>query len=280
MPRPRKCRKVCSMPAYTVFGPETVGTDNQCADCHENAFSEKAVMMTVDEYETVRLIDKEGFSQEECSRYMNVARTTVQSIYNKARKKIAEALVEGKTLVIQGGSYMLCDGSEQICMCGGCKRHREIKQKINFIGGSKMKIAVTYENGQVFQHFGHTEQFKVYDVEDGKVTGTTLLDTGESGHGALAGFLRENGVETLICGGIGGGARTALAEAGIQLYGGVTGSADDAVLALLKGELGYDPDVQCNHHNHEGGHSCGGHGGHEGGHEGGHSCGGHSCGGH
>ena len=113
MPRPRKCRKVCSMPAYTVFGPETVGTDNQCADCHENAFSEKAVMMTVDEYETVRLIDKEGFSQEECSRYMNVARTTVQSIYNKARKKIAEALVEGKTLVIRGGSYMLCDGSEQ-----------------------------------------------------------------------------------------------------------------------------------------------------------------------
>ena len=80
MPRPRKCRKVCSMPAYTVFGPETVGTDNQCADCHENAFSEKAVMMTVDEYETVRLIDKEGFSQEECSRSMNVARTTVQSI--------------------------------------------------------------------------------------------------------------------------------------------------------------------------------------------------------
>lgn len=83
---------------------------------------------------------------------------------------------------------MLCDGSEQICMCGGCKRHREIKQKINFIGGSKMKIAVTYENGQVFQHFGHTEQFKVYDVEDGKVTGTTFLDTGESGHGAFGRF--------------------------------------------------------------------------------------------
>ena len=100
--------------------------------------------------------------------------------------------------------------------------------------------------------------------------------TGESGHGALAGFLKENGVGTLICGGIGGGARTALAEAGIQLYGGVTGSADDAVSALLKGELGYDPDVQCNHHDHEHGHSCGGHGGHEGGH----SCGGHSCGGH
>ena len=120
-----------------------------------------------------------------------------------------------------------------------------------------MKIAVTYENGQVFQHFGHTEQFKVYDVEDGKVTGTEILDTGESGHGALAGFLKENGVGTLICGGIGGGARTALAEAGIQLYGGVTGSADDAVSALLKGELGYDPDVQCNHHDHEHDHCCG-----------------------
>ena len=83
-----------------------------------------------------------------------------------------------------------------------------------------MKIAVTYENGQVFQHFGHTEQFKLYEVEDGRVVSSQVVDTNGSGHGALAGFLREYGVDALICGGIGGGARNALAQAGIQLYPG------------------------------------------------------------
>ncbi|MBQ8780473.1 MAG: NifB/NifX family molybdenum-iron cluster-binding protein [Oscillospiraceae bacterium] len=132
-----------------------------------------------------------------------------------------------------------------------------------------MKIAVTYEFGQIFQHFGHTEQFKLYEVEDGKITKTELVPAMGSGHGALAGFLAANNVDTLICGGIGGGAQTALAEAGIKLYGGVKGDADEAVNALLNGTLGYNPDVRCDHHDHEhgeGGHTCGNHG-----------CGSHSC---
>ena len=87
------------------------------------------------------------------------------------------------------------------------------------------KIAVTYENGQVFQHFGHTEKFKVYSVADGAVKSAAILSAGGSGHGALAGLLADSGVDTLICGGIGGGARAALAQAGIQLYGGVSGDA-------------------------------------------------------
>ena len=126
-----------------------------------------------------------------------------------------------------------------------------------------MKIAVTYENGQIFQHFGHTEQFKLYDVADGKVVNSQVVDTDGSGHGALAGFLTKHGVDTLICGGTGGGAQTALAEAGIRLYGGVTGDADEAVKALLSGNLGYNPDVRCSHHDHEHGdeeHHCGSHG--------------------
>ena len=98
-----------------------------------------------------------------------------------------------------------------------------------------MKIAVTYENGNVFPHFGHTEQFKVYDIEDGKVTGTQVVETKGSGHGALAGMLSALEVDTLICGGIGAGAQAALAQAGIRLYGGVSGSADKAVDALLAG---------------------------------------------
>ena len=96
-----------------------------------------------------------------------------------------------------------------------------------------MKIAVTYENGQIFQHFGHTEQFKIYTVEHGKVVSSEVVDTNGSGHGALAGFLSEQNISVLICGGIGGGAQMALANAGIQLFGGVSGSCDDAVNALL-----------------------------------------------
>lgn len=141
-----------------------------------------------------------------------------------------------------------------------------------------MKIAVTYENGNIFGHFGHTQQFKLYDVQDGKVVASLVVDTMGSGHGALAGFLAAHGVDTLICGGIGGGAQMALANAGIRLYGGVTGSADAAVQALLDGRLAFDPDVHCDHHDHHGeGRSCGSHEGgchsHEGchGHDG--SCG-------
>ena len=135
-----------------------------------------------------------------------------------------------------------------------------------------MKLAVTYENGQVFQHFGHTEQFKLYEVEDGKVVSAQVVDTNGSGHGALAGFLAAQGVEALICGGIGGGARNALAQAGIRLFPGVAGDADAQVNALLAGSLRYDPDTVCaHHHDHGEAHDCGSHGG-------GHSCGGHSCG--
>lgn len=122
-----------------------------------------------------------------------------------------------------------------------------------------MKIAVTYENGQVFQHFGHTEQFKIYEAAEGKVVSARVVETGGSGHGALAGFLRGLGVDTLICGGIGGGARNALAQAGIDLYPGVTGNADLCAAALANGTLRYDPNTECHHHDHEEGHTCGHH---------------------
>lgn len=126
-----------------------------------------------------------------------------------------------------------------------------------------MKIAVTYENGQVFQHFGHCKMFKLFDTETGA---SELIDPQGSGHGALAGFLQTHGVQALICGGIGAGARTALAEAGIQLYPGVTGDADTAITALQNGTLVYNPDTMCQHHDHGEGHHCG---------ENKHGCGGH-----
>ena len=128
-----------------------------------------------------------------------------------------------------------------------------------------MKIAVTYENGQIFQHFGHTKAFKIYTVEDNKVVSADVVDTNGSGHGALAGMLRILGVDTLICGGIGGGAQTALKDAGIALYGGVSGDADTSVEEYLAGTLMFNPNVKCSHHDHEhgeGGHTCGSHGCH------------------
>ncbi len=126
-----------------------------------------------------------------------------------------------------------------------------------------MKIAVTYEDGYIFQHFGHTEFFKVYDVEDGKIVSAQVVSTNGSGHGALAEVLYSLQADVLICGGIGGGAQNALASVGIKLYGGVSGQADAAVQALLDGKLDYNPNVQCNHHgehHHEEGHQCGSHG--------------------
>ena len=133
-----------------------------------------------------------------------------------------------------------------------------------------MKIAVTYDNGNVFQHFGKTESFKVYEVEDNKVISSEVISSNGTGHGALAGLLAEQGINVLICGGIGGGAQTALAEAGIQLCSGAQGDTDKAVETYLKGEL-VSAGTTCDHHHHEEGHSCG---------DAGHSCGdeGHSCG--
>ena len=114
-----------------------------------------------------------------------------------------------------------------------------------------MKIAVTYENGSVFQHFGHTEQFKIYTIENNIITASQILGTDGAGHESLAVWLKQAGVNKLICGGIGGGAQQALTAAGITWYGGVTGSADDAVNALLKDSLSYGPDARCSHHDHD-----------------------------
>ncbi len=119
-----------------------------------------------------------------------------------------------------------------------------------------MKIAATYDNGNIFQHFGKTETFKVYEVEDNKVVSSEVIGSNGTGHGALAGLLAAQGISVLICGGIGGGAQTALAEAGIEVYSGAQGNTDEAVEAYLKGEL-TSAGTTCDHHHHEEGHSCG-----------------------
>lgn len=256
MARPVKQRRVCERPAVEGFIPR--GREA----CGE-------VRLSVDEYEVLRLMDYLGYTQEECAAQMGVARTTAQAVYQQARRKLADMLVNGRGLTIGGGSYVLC-GRAAGCCPGACRRSGRRQA---------MRIAVTYENGQVFQHFGHSEQFKVYEVENGKVISSRILSSDGNGHGALAALLEEDGVDVLICGGIGQGARVALAERKIELYPGVSGDADLRVEELLAGKLAYNPDTVCSHHGHQEGHSCGGHG-----HGEGHSCGGHgeghSCGGH
>ena len=275
MPRLPRCRRICNAPRVNRFGP--------CDAAESNP-----ILLTLDEYEVIRLVDLEQQTHEQCAAQMDISRSTVQEIYESARRKLAACLVYGKPLHITGGNVRICSGQEQ--RYGNCRRAGTCNQpgQDNICGKSGvdgaccssnltsdqkgdiiMRIAVTYENGQIFQHFGHTEQFKIYDVADGQIVREAVVDTNGSGHGALAGFLMQLGVDALICGGIGGGAQMALAEVGIRLYGGVSGDADAAVNALIAGNLGYNPDVHCDHHDHEhgeGGHSCGNHG-----------CGNHGC---
>lgn len=248
MPRPIKCRKVCHFPKTLEFFP---------AQAEQESIP---IVLTIDEYETIRLIDKEGLSQEQCSAFMQIARTTVQKIYENARKKIANALVDGLPLRIEGGDFSLCDGRSTECGYSECYKHFIYQQYTKPKGDNSMRIAVTYENGQIFQHFGHTEQFKVYDIQNGTVIASEVIDTNGNGHSALAGVLTALNADVLICGGIGGGAQTALEAAGIKLYGGVSGSADEAVQALLAGTLTFRANATCSHHDHEHGHTCGEHG--------------------
>ena len=238
MPRPTRSRRIEGYPEHWSFSPD-------------NADDAEEVILALDEYEAIRLIDRERLTQEQCAARMGVARTTVTAIYENARAKLAQVIVDGKRLRISGGSYQII-------------RH-EMRQIIEK-GQAAMRIAVTYENGEIFQHFGRTEHFKLYDIEDGTITNEQIVETGGSGHGALAGFLRAAQVDALICGGIGSGAQMALAEAGITLYGGVSGNADAAAKAFAEGRLAYDPDAHCDRHDHAGeGHDCA--------HDGGHCCG-------
>lgn len=249
MPRPIKRRRVCHYPRTVTFQPaEARGA---CSP----------ILLTIDEYETIRLIDGQGLSQEQCSVSMQIARTTVQKIYENARRKLADMLVSGRPLHIEGGEFRLCDGQADGCGCSTCFKQAYHQQYKKPEGDSIMRIAIPYENGQIFQHFGHTAQFKLYDVEGGTIIASRVVDTNGSGHGALAGVLTALNVDALICGGIGGGAQTALAAANIRLYGGVTGSADAAAEALAAGRLTFDPDARCEHHEHHHaqGHGCGGH---------------------
>ena len=238
MPRPQRCRKIRSYPEQWSFLPE------------DGESGQTPVVLTLDEYEAVRLLDYCGLTQEECAVRMEVSRTTVTAIYDSARKKLAEVLVCGRGLRVSGGNVRL-------------ELDLPTDPALPKKGRDTMRIAVTYENGQVFQHFGRTPAFKIYDAEAGEIRDSRVVETGGTGHGALAGFLKALETDVLVCGGIGGGAQAAMANAGIRLYAGASGDADAAVRALLDGTLPEISGATCDHrhHHHEGG--CGNHGCHD-----------------
>lgn len=232
------------MPQYNEFGTEDSDDRN-------------AVYLTLDEYETIRLIDWQEMKQEECAKQMQIARTSVTSIYEAARHKIADALIHGRKLYITGGSCVInAEARKKRCCCASGHSGRiTMKEK----GENHMRLAVTYENGEVFQHFGRTPSFKIYEIADGKVLHTQVIDNNGTGHGALAGILAEAQVDGLICGGMGMGAQYALADAGVHVFAGVSGNADEAVNAFLNGSLQYVTNANCDHHEEQEGCGCGGH---------------------
>jgi predicted DNA-binding protein (UPF0251 family)/predicted Fe-Mo cluster-binding NifX family protein len=260
MPRPQKKRRISGLPQYNEFSSE-------------DSTDQDAVYLSLDEYETIRLIDDSRLKQEECAAQMQISRTSVTAIYDSARHKIAEALIHGKKLYITGGSY-----SVNSC---GCRRRKhccdmaETKEK----GENEMRLAVTYENGEIFQHFGRTPSFKIYDIKDGNILESVVISNNGTGHGALAGILSMAQVDALICGGMGMGAQYALSDAGIRVFAGVSGNADEAVKSFLNGTLSYTQEANCDHHEEGEGCGCGEH------EEGGCGCGSHEedgcgCGGH
>lgn len=267
MPRPKRCRRIGVYPDFWSFAPE---------DAEEE--TAESVVLQLDELETIRQIDYGRQTQEECAAAMGVSRATVTSIYEAARYKLAEAIICGKRIRIAGGAYRI---------------ENPIVPEVQDKGEYMMRIAVPYENETIEQHFGRAKQFKFYDVENGTVQSSEVVDTVGEGHGALASFLHSAKADVVICGGIGAGAQTALAEAGIELVSGVKGNADECVTQHLAGTLERSADEGkcthrhqhqhgkdhahghgCGHEEHEHGHGCGheGHGGH-------HAHGGH-CGHH
>lgn len=231
MSRPRKCRKVCSLPKSAGFLP-VAGEDGK-----------DAVFMTVDEYEAIRLIDKEKFSQEECVQYMNVARTTIQAIYTSAREKIAIALVEGRALKIEGGDYRLCDGQEEYCACGGCPKHRFRKEKASSVNGEEkhMRVAIPLDEGKeaVCVSFGRAPYFLFADLEtqELKIEENPAANA-QGGAGILAAqFLVDNKIQVLITVRCGENSAEVFGEAGIAIYKSSVDLAKDNLELYKEGKL-------------------------------------------
>ncbi|MFI3227690.1 MAG: DUF134 domain-containing protein [Clostridia bacterium] len=223
MPRPRKCRKVCKLPENIGFVPIT-----------QTEISEP-VILQIDEYETLRIIDREGFSQEQCGEYMHIARATVQQIYTSARKKLADALVEGRPIHISGGEYLLCDGKEHKCGCGGCRKHKQYENQ----GGKKMKIAVPLdENKQDVCLVLARAPFFLFCEDGAEEIVENPAANAQGGAGVqVAQFLVDSNITVLITPRCGQNAADIFEIADMKIYKSVDKTATDNLKAYQGGTL-------------------------------------------
>lgn len=243
MPRPRKCRKVCQLPETREFLPAGSVPANS-GDAH----ARQPVVMTVDEYETIRLIDKEGFSQEECSAFMKIARTTAQAVYASARKKLAECLVESLPLIIEGGDYELCSGTETSCRCGGCRRHRiaagmpgapETAFSHETAKENPMKVAIPLEaNKTDVCAMLARAPFYLFHTETGdEIVENPAADAASGAGPQAAQFLIDNEVTDVVAVRCGSNAGEALKAAGVTVYTSANKTAADDAAAFEAGTL-------------------------------------------
>jgi predicted DNA-binding protein (UPF0251 family)/predicted Fe-Mo cluster-binding NifX family protein len=207
-----------------------------------------SITLNLEEWECLRLVDYQSLDQDEAAKSMEVSRQTLQNLLRSARQKVARALVEVLPLYIRDGHYKFTK--------------KESEPKIN--RSEEMKIAVTCFQDEVFAHFGRTPEFAVFQTENGKIVKEERVAAPAEGHGALAGFLLSQNVDTLICGGIGGGANNALRTAGIEVFAGATGKVREQVESLLAGHLPKTGEANCDHSDNEHGNDhegdCGHHG--------------------
>ncbi len=223
MPRPRKCRKVCRLPENSGFLPILQKEEL------------KPVVLQIDEYETLRIIDREGFSQEQCGEYMHIARATVQQIYTSARKKMADAIVEGRPIHIAGGEYLLCDGKEDMCECGGCRKHRKYKKQ----GGKKMKIAIPLdENKEDVCLVLARAPFFLF-CEDGieEIAENPAADAQGGAGVQVAQFLVDSNITVLITPRCGQNAADIFTSAEMKIYKSAEKAAADNLKAYQNGKL-------------------------------------------
>lgn len=224
MPRPSRTRRIFECPQYLEFAP----VDDASHDI---------VTLTMDEYEVIYLVDYEHQTHVECAKCMDISRTTVTEIYERARFKIADSIVNGKRILIAGGNYRISDVEESACYKS--KRFNpHANELIEEKAEDTMRIAVTIaKDGSIFQHFGRSEEFKIYDIKEKRIVNSLVISTNGVSHGALVGFLMEAHVDVLICGGLGRGARVALNESGVELYPGIKGNVDDVIQLYLHDAL-------------------------------------------
>lgn len=231
MPRKTCLKIIRSNPPVKSFLP----SHGECAPGQHD------VSLLLEEWEALRLVDYAGMEQRQAALSMGISRQSVQMLVSSGRAKIARAIVEGLPLNITGTLdntiYLPLQQDERV---------------------RSMHIAVAAHHTEVFPHFGRTPEFYMVTAEDGKITNEAILPAPAEGHGALVGFLVQQGVDTVICGGIGAGAINGLRSAGIRVYAGASGSAKEQVLSLLSGVLPLQGEANCEHHEgHEHHHNHG-----------------------